>query len=109
MNYPGLETSPSYRRARDLFSGFGGMLSFELRGGVAAADAFMGAVTIPILAPSLGGPETLLTRPAQTSHAGMTAAERASAGIGDGLVRMSVGLEAVEDLTEDLGAALARL
>jgi cystathionine beta-lyase/cystathionine gamma-synthase len=106
VSYPGLETSPDFKRARDLFSGFGGMLSFELRGGVPATEKLLGAVTIPIIAPSLGGPETLLTRPALTSHAGLSAEERRAMGINDGLVRMSIGLEATEDLIEDLKAAL---
>ena len=71
VNYPGLESHPRHDRARTLFAGFSGMVSFELNGGAAAADQFMKRTTLPILAPSLGGPETLLTRPALTSHAGM--------------------------------------
>ena len=82
------------------------MLSFELKGGVSAADRFMQAVTLPLLAPSLGGVETLLTRPAQTSHAGMDPETRRRMGIADGLIRMSVGIEAVEDILEDLQHAL---
>jgi len=82
------------------------MLSFELHGGVEAADRFMRRTTLPIVAPSLGGPETLLTRPALTSHAGMGREHRLKAGINDGLIRMSVGLESTEEIAEDLLQAL---
>ncbi len=106
VNYAGLESHPRHQRARGLFEGFSGMLSFELNGGAAAADRFMAQTTLPIVAPSLGGPETLLTRPAITSHAGMSPAERRRIGINDGLIRMSVGLEAAEEIVEDLLHAL---
>lgn len=108
VNYPGLESHPRHARARDLFDGFGGMMSFELQGGQAAANRFMKSVTIPIIAPSLGGVETLLTLPATTSHLGMDPAERKKIGIGDGLVRVSIGIEATEDLVDDFGQALKR-
>jgi cystathionine beta-lyase/cystathionine gamma-synthase len=107
VNYPGLESSPDHLRACELLDGFGGMLSFELEGGVAAADNFIDHVTLPISAPSLGGVESLITRPATTSHSGMTQQERARAGIAEGLIRFSVGLEATEDLIEDFTRALA--
>lgn len=68
VNYPGLESHPAHQRARELFEGFSGMLSFEAAGGVAAADRFMQRVTIPIVAPSLGGVETLVTRPSTTDR-----------------------------------------
>lgn len=106
VNYPGLESHAQHRIARELFGGCSGMLSFELKGGVAAADRFMNAVTLPLLAPSLGGVETLLTRPAQTSHAGLDPDVRRALGIADGLIRMSVGIEATEDILEDLQQAL---
>jgi cystathionine beta-lyase/cystathionine gamma-synthase len=99
--YPGLERHPHHLRACQLFDGFGGMLSFELAGGVAAAEAFFERITLAISAPSLGGVESLITRPATTSHAGMTREQRQIAGISDGLIRFSVGLEAAEDLIED--------
>jgi cystathionine beta-lyase/cystathionine gamma-synthase len=108
VNYPGLESHPNHLRACDLFDGFGGVLSFELTGGVAAADSFIARASIPISAPSLGGIETLVTRPATTSHSGMSVEDRAGAGIGEGLVRLSVGLETSEDLIEDFGRALQR-
>jgi cystathionine beta-lyase/cystathionine gamma-synthase len=107
VNYPGLEGHPNHLRACELFDGFGGMLSFELEGGLDAAERFVERVTIPINAPSLGGVETLIARPANTSHLGMSAVERARAGISDGLVRLSVGLESSDDLIEDFETALA--
>jgi cystathionine beta-lyase/cystathionine gamma-synthase len=106
VNYPGLESHPSHERAKRLFEGFGGMLSYELTGGADAAKHFIASTELPIKAPSLGGVETLLTQPALTSHAGMSREDRTRLGITDGLVRMSVGLEATEELIEDLGQAL---
>jgi cystathionine beta-lyase/cystathionine gamma-synthase len=106
VNYPGLETHPQHQRARELFDGYGGMLSFELKGGEPAARRFIKSTTLPIIAPSLGGVETLLTLPAKTSHLGMSPEDRKALGITDGLVRMSVGIEATEDLIEDLDHAL---
>jgi cystathionine gamma-synthase/cystathionine gamma-lyase/cystathionine beta-lyase len=107
VNYPGLETHPDYKQAREELSGFGGMLSLRLKDGVPAVERFMAAVRIPTIAPSLGGVETLMTRPAITSHAGMTREQRESAGVTDDLVRMSCGIEHTEDLVEDLRQALA--
>ena len=107
VNYPGLETHRQHARARELFDGFGGLMSFELAGGVAAAERFVAGVTIPTCAPSLGGVDTLIVLPARTSHAGMSAEDRARIGISDGLIRLSVGLESTEDLIEDLDRALA--
>jgi cystathionine beta-lyase/cystathionine gamma-synthase len=106
VNYPGLESHANHLRACELFDGCGGVLSFELAGGLEAARRFMDRVTIPISAPSLGGVETLITRPATTSHSGMSPAERARAGISDGLVRLSIGLESSDDLLEDFETAL---
>jgi len=106
VNYPGLETHRQHARARELFDGFGGLMSFELAGGVAAAERFVAGVTIPTCAPSLGGVDTLIVLPARTSHAGMSAEDRARIGISDGLIRLSVGLESTDDLIEDLDRAL---
>ena len=106
VNYPGLESHPGHQRARDLFDGFSGMLSFEVKGGVDAAERFMNKARLPIIAPSLGGVETLVTRPATTSHSGMSREDRARLGITDSLIRMSVGIEAAEELIEDLDQAL---
>ena len=108
VNYPGLESHPAHARARTLLDGFGGMLSFELKGGVEAAERFFAALTIPIVAPSLGGVETLVIRPATSSHVGMGPDERQSLGIAEGLVRVSVGIEATSDLIEDFEQALDR-
>jgi cystathionine beta-lyase/cystathionine gamma-synthase len=109
VNYPGLETHPQHARARELFDGFGGMLSFELKGGAEAAQRFIEKTTLPIRAPSLGGVETLLTLPVKTSHSGMSPEDRKVLGITDGLIRMSVGIEATEDIIEDLEHALAAI
>jgi cystathionine beta-lyase/cystathionine gamma-synthase len=106
VNYPGLPTHPDYQRSCELFDGFGGMLSIELAGGTAAAERFMHRTTLAVIAPSLGGPETLLTRPVTTSHAGMAPHDRQRLGITDGLIRISVGLEATDDLLEDFDQAL---
>ena len=106
VNYPGLETHPQHGRARKMFSGFGGMLSFDVRGGVEAADSLLNRLRIPRSAPSLGGVETLITRPATTSHAGVPPEERVRMGISDSLVRVSVGIEAPGDLVEDFEQGL---
>ena len=106
VNFPGLETHPQHGRARKLFSGYGGMLSFEVRGGVDAAEALLSRLRIPRSAPSLGGVETLITRPATTSHAGVPAKERIRMGISDSLVRVSVGIEDPGDLMGDFEQSL---
>ncbi|WP_319407607.1 aminotransferase class I/II-fold pyridoxal phosphate-dependent enzyme [uncultured Desulfosarcina sp.] len=108
VNYPGLPDQPGHGRARELLEGFGGMVSFELKGGLEAAERFMQRVTVPIVAPSLGGVETLITRPATTSHAGMSAGERQAAGITDSLIRLSVGIEDTRDLIDDFENALKK-
>jgi cystathionine beta-lyase/cystathionine gamma-synthase len=108
VNYPGLESHPRHARARKLFEGFGGVLSFELRA-AEQADRLMEKVTLPAVAPSLGGVRSLITRPAVTSHAGLSREERLRAGIGDGLIRLSVGIEDTDDLIEDLEQALRLL
>lgn len=107
VHYAGLESHPNHARARKLFGGFASTLSFEVAGGAEAAERFMGALRLPKRAPSVGGVDSLVMRPAAISHAGMTPEQRAALGIGDGLVRLSVGLETVEDLIEDLDGALA--
>ncbi|MFQ5700748.1 MAG: trans-sulfuration enzyme family protein [Acidobacteriota bacterium] len=108
VNYPGLPAHPRHERARALFDGFGGMMSFELEGGLDTARRFMQALRIPLIAPSLGGVESLVTLPATTSHLGMPPEERRRRGITDGLIRVSVGIEACEDLLEDFDQALRR-
>jgi len=109
VNYPGLERYPRHQRARELFDGFSGMLSFELKGGVEAAERFIQNTTLPTIAPSLGGVEMLITRPATTSHSGMSPEDRQTLGISDSLIRVSVGIEATEDIIEDFERALKAL
>jgi cystathionine beta-lyase/cystathionine gamma-synthase len=106
VHYAGLAGHARHLRARELFNGFGGVLSFELKGGVAEAQRFMKRLTVPISAPSLGGVETLVTRPVTTSHSGMSPADRQRLGITDQLIRLSVGIEATEDLIADFDQAL---
>jgi cystathionine beta-lyase/cystathionine gamma-synthase len=106
VNYAGLESHAQHARARELFEGCGGVLSFEVVGGVSAAERVVERVRLPIVAPSLGGVETLITRPATTSHSGMSIADRARLGISDSLIRVSVGIEATEDLIADFEQAL---
>ena len=106
VNYPGLESHPQHKIAASLFTGFGGMLSLELKGGHHAAESFINKTEIAINAPSLGGVETLVTRPASTSHAGMSPEDRRKLGISDGLIRISVGIEGTDDLIQDFSKAL---
>jgi cystathionine beta-lyase/cystathionine gamma-synthase len=104
--YPGLVSHAGHARVKAWFDGAGGMLSFRPTGGVAAAERFVRSVRLAVNAPSFGGPETLVTRPATTSHAGLTPEERARLRVTDDLVRVSIGLEAVEDLIQDFEQAL---
>jgi cystathionine beta-lyase/cystathionine gamma-synthase len=104
--YPGLNTCTGYHLAEKLLDGFSGMLSFEIKGDVSTADAFIARTHLPISAPSLGGVETLITRPVTTSHSGLSSAECKAAGISDRLIRLSVGLENTEDLIDDFNQAL---
>ena len=109
VHYPGLPSHPQHHRAQELFNGFGGMLSFELKGDVELAQRFIERLTLPINAPSLGGVESLITRPVTTSHAGLSPKEREEAGISANLIRLSVGLEATTDLLADFEQALSQL
>ena len=104
--YPGLNGHSSHDRAREMLDGYSGLLSFEVTGDGAAAQRVMKRMRIPIVTGSLGGVESLVSRPATLSHVGMTPGERAEAGISDNLIRLSVGLEGVDDLIEDLNQAL---
>lgn len=106
VNYPGLETHPDHKHAREMLSGFGGMLSLRLKGGLEAVERFTRAVRIPCIAPSLGGVETLMTRPVLTSHAGMSRDDRERIGVTEDLVRVSCGIEHPDDLVEDFRQAL---
>jgi cystathionine gamma-synthase len=108
VHYPGLADHPGHLLAAAQQDGFGSLLSFELAGGVAAVAAFVGGLECFSLAESLGGVESLVAHPASMTHAAMTPEARAAAGISDSLLRLSVGIESVEDLLDDLGRALQR-
>lgn len=107
VHYPGLRSHPGHAIAKAQQAGFGAMLSFELVGGVTAARRFVEAVDVITLAESLGGIETLVAHAATMTHAGMGAEARHAAGITDGLLRLSIGLEAEADLIADLKTGLA--
>lgn len=106
VHYPGLPSFPQHDLARRQMRGFGGMLAFELVGGYEAALRFVESVEVAALAVSLGGVETLVEHAASMTHGTLTSQERKTAGIPEGLVRVSVGLEDREDLVEDFDAAL---
>ncbi|HEY3999883.1 MAG TPA: cystathionine gamma-synthase [Candidatus Xenobia bacterium] len=107
VHYPGLPSHPQHALAQQQMRGFGGMLSFEVRGGAAAAQAVLESVQLFLLAESLGGVESLIELPAIMTHASIPAERRAALGITDGLIRLSVGLESLEDLQADLTHALS--
>jgi cystathionine gamma-synthase len=106
--YPGLATHPGHDLARRQQSGFGAMLSFELKGGEPAVQAFLAGLECFTLAESLGGVESLIAHPTSMTHAGMDEAARLRAGIHPGLLRVSVGIEDSADLVADFAAALER-
>lgn len=105
VHYPGLATHPGHAIAKQQQTGFGAMLSFELEGGIADVRRFVTALTVFTLAESLGGIESLVAHPATMTHASMSPDARRIAGIGDTLVRLSIGLEAEADLLNDLAHA----
>jgi cystathionine beta-lyase/cystathionine gamma-synthase len=107
VRYPGLASHPQHELAKRQMALPGGLLTFDVVGGFDAGRRFVERTRICQLATSLGGPETLVTHPASTTHVGLLPAELASAGIGPGTIRMSVGLEHVADLEADVLAALA--
>ena len=106
VRYPGLESFPQHELAKRQASGFGAMLWFEVKGGVAAGKKLMDSVRLCTLAENLGSVETLITHPVTMTHSDVEEAERKRVGIIDGLVRLSVGLEDPEDLIDDLRQAL---
>ena len=106
--YPGLPDHPDHAIAARQMRGFGGMLSFELRQ-PSQVDRLLAGLQLATPALSLGGVETLVTVPSRTSHRTMSPEERRSAGISDGLVRVSVGIEDIDDLTHDFDQALRGL
>ncbi len=109
VHYPGLPGHPDHDVAKRILNGFGGMLGVELKGGARAAERFLRGLTIAAHAPSLGGVETLVSEPRLTSHAALGPEERARAGIPDGFLRFSIGLEDADDLIADIAQALAQL
>ncbi|MBF6022575.1 O-succinylhomoserine (thiol)-lyase [Lysobacter niastensis] len=108
VHYPGLESHPGHALAARQQFGFGAMLSVEIEGGEPAVRAFLDGLECFTLAESLGGVESLIAHPATMTHAAMSAEARAAAGIGDGLLRLSVGIEHADDLVADIEAALER-
>jgi cystathionine beta-lyase/cystathionine gamma-synthase len=109
VHYPGLQEHPGHRIAAGQMSGFGGMVSFEVEGGLAAARRLLAGLEIFQTAESLGGVESLVELPAIMTHASIPEAERVKAGLTDGLVRLSVGIEDAEDLLQDLERALEKV
>ncbi|MGY4516814.1 cystathionine gamma-synthase [Lysobacter sp. HA18] len=109
VHYPGLASHPGHALAVRQQTGFGAMLSVELEGGEAGVRAFLDGLQCFTLAESLGGVESLVAHPATMTHAAMSPEARRAAGIGDGLVRLSVGIEHVDDLLDDIKAGLARV
>lgn len=109
VKYPGLPSHPQHELAKAQMSGFGSMISFELKGGVEAGRKLMNSVKLAILAVSLGGVETLIQHPASMTHSKVSAEGKKMAGITDGLVRYSVGIEDVADLIADLDQAFERV
>lgn len=109
VHYPGLESHPNHELAKRMMYGSGGMLSFEVKGRRKEANRFLKELKLLPAATSLGGVETLISIPAETSHSYLTRKERTRQGIKDNLVRMSVGIEDFEDIKKDLSIALSRI
>jgi cystathionine gamma-synthase len=109
VHYPGLKSHPEHDLARRQMGGFGGVVSFEVRGDLAAASRLVDACRIPQIAPSLGGVESLIEQPALMSFYELTTEERLQIGIKDALVRYAVGIEDADDLITDLDQALDKV
>jgi len=107
--YPGLKSHPQYELAKKQMKGSGAMISFGLKGGFEAGKKMMNNVELALLAVSLGGIETLIQHPASMTHSKLTREAKDKAGISDGLVRLSVGIEEAEDIIEDLNQALSKV
>jgi methionine-gamma-lyase len=108
VHYPGLESHPQHQLARRQMDDFGAMIAFELKGGYDACCRFLDRLRICVLAVSLGNLDTLIEHPASMTHSSMAPEQRARIGISDGLIRLSVGLEAADDIVADFAQALAR-
>ena len=109
VKYPGLNSHPQHELAKKQMRGFGTMISFELKGGLNAGKILMDNVELATLAVSLGGVETLIQHPASMTHSGVDREKKLKAGITDGLVRLSIGIENVEDLIDDLSQAINKI
>lgn len=109
VKYPGLKSHPQYELAKKQMTGPGSMISFGLKGGLKEGEILMNNVKIALLAVSLGGVETLIQHPASMTHAGISKENRELAGISDSLVRLSIGIEDLSDLIEDIDNALAKI
>lgn len=109
VKYPGLHSHPQYELAKRQMRGPGAMISFELKGGFLAGQIMMDHVKLALLAVSLGGIETLIQHPASMTHSKLSASAKAAAGISDGLVRLSVGIENAQDIIADLSQALDKV
>ncbi|HJL89100.1 MAG TPA: aminotransferase class I/II-fold pyridoxal phosphate-dependent enzyme [Acidimicrobiales bacterium] len=107
--YPGLESHPQHGLAQRQMNSMGGLLTFDLVGGSEAGERLVESTSVAILASTLGGPETLVTHPASTTHVGLTEEEQAATGIGQGTIRVSCGLEDSDDVVADFEGALAAL
>jgi cystathionine beta-lyase/cystathionine gamma-synthase len=106
VHYPGLASNPGYELAKSQMSGFGGMISFELKGDLERAKRMISLTKVFSLAESLGGVESLIGHPASMTHGSIPREERLKSGLADGLIRLSVGIEDADDLVEDLDQAL---
>ena len=109
LTYPGLSSHPMYHVAKEQMSGFSGMISFELKGGMAAGKKFLNSVKLALLAESLGSVETMVLHPASMTHGDVPKEYRLSHGFSDGLVRISVGIENVDDIINDFKQALDKV
>lgn len=109
VRYPGLESHPQHGLAKSQMHGFGSMISFEVKGGVEGGRTVMNNVELAILAVSLGGYETLIQHPASMTHSAMKKQDKIDAGITDGLVRISIGCEDVQDIQDDLDNCLRKI
>lgn len=109
VHYPGLASHPDHKLAAQVLNGFGGMVGLELKGGARAVERFLKRLKLVTHAPSLAGVESLISEPRITSHRHLTDQQRAAIGIPDGFVRLSCGIENVEDIIADLGQGMERL
>ncbi|MFH1734508.1 MAG: PLP-dependent transferase [bacterium] len=107
--YPGLRTHERYELAKSQMDDFGGMIAFEVKGGYDEGVKVMDALELCTLAVSLGDCDTLIVHPASTTHSSYSPEAREAAGIKDNMIRLSVGIEAVEDIIEDLSQALKKI